>query len=127
MFGVSNATLGEIGEQHVITLTADNTTLAILRQTTELVEVHDAKGTLVGYFAPVRAERAHLYDPPYPTTRATEADLAEIERQKASETGGKTLREAFEHLLSLTDEEKSRADLRMHIDRLKKDEEGIEE
>jgi hypothetical protein len=50
----------------MITLTADDAVLAALRQATELVEIRDAKGTVVGYFAPVSAERAHLYDPPVP-------------------------------------------------------------
>lgn len=43
------------------TLTADDATLATLKQATDLVEVRDANDTVVGCFAPVSAERAYLY------------------------------------------------------------------
>jgi hypothetical protein len=50
----------------MITLTANDNMLAALRQATDVVEIRDAQGTVVGYFAPVSADRAHLYQQEQP-------------------------------------------------------------
>ena len=55
----------------MITLTAKDAVLAALKQATDVVEIRDAQGTIIGYFAPVSAERAHLYPPEQPTTEET--------------------------------------------------------
>jgi hypothetical protein len=80
----------------VITLTVDDNVLALLRQAKGLAEIRDASGTIVGFFAPVSLERAHLY-----AQAAAQADPAEIKRRK--EAGGKThtTQEVMEHLRSL--------------------------
>jgi hypothetical protein len=77
-------------------LTVDEATLALLKQAREQVELRDVQGNFVGFFTPARSGR------PYPTTPATEADLPELDRLRAIETEGKTLREIFEHLKTLT-------------------------
>jgi hypothetical protein len=77
----------------MFTLTADEGTLALLRQAQGLTEIRDATGAVVGFFAPVSVERAHLY-----AQAAAQADPAEIKRRK--EAGGKThtTQEVMEHL-----------------------------
>lgn len=90
-------------------LTSDETVLAFLRQAKEQAEIRDAAGNFVGVFTPARSSA------PYPTTRATEADLAEIDRRRATETGGKSLREIFLHLRTLTTNPAAIADLDRHI------------
>jgi hypothetical protein len=42
------------------TLTVDDATLALLRQAKGLTEIRDGTGAIVGFFAPVSMERAHL-------------------------------------------------------------------
>jgi hypothetical protein len=44
------------------TLTVNEAARETLKQATDLVEVRDLRGTVIGYFAPVSPERAHLYD-----------------------------------------------------------------
>jgi hypothetical protein len=55
----------------MITLTANDALLAALKQATDVVEIRDAQGTVIGYFAPVSAERAHLYPQEQPTAETT--------------------------------------------------------
>jgi hypothetical protein len=78
------------------TLIADDAVLAVLRQAKGLSEIRDASGTVVGFFAPVSLERAHLY-----AQAAAQIDPTEIKRRK--EAGGKThtTAEVLEHLKSL--------------------------
>jgi hypothetical protein len=52
---------------------------------------------------------------PYPTTRATEADLVEIDRIRATGTEGKSLLEVFQYLKTLTANPDDLADLDYHI------------
>lgn len=51
----------------MITLNADDAGIATLKQATELVEIRDEQGAVIGYFAPVSPERAHLYVFPQPS------------------------------------------------------------
>jgi hypothetical protein len=78
------------------TLTADEAMLAILQQAKGLAEIRDVNGTIVGFFAPVSVERAHLY-----VQAAAQIDPQEIKRRK--EAGGKThtTQEVLDHLRSL--------------------------
>jgi hypothetical protein len=80
----------------MITLTADDTLLAVLKQTKGLAEIRDSAGTIVGFFAPVEMDRAHLY-----AQAAAQTDPQEIKRRK--EAGGKThtTQEVLDHLKSL--------------------------
>jgi hypothetical protein len=80
----------------MITLIADDAMLATLRQATGLAEVRDASGTIIGFFAPVSLERAHLY-----AQAAAQTDPAEVKRRK--ESGGKThtTQEVLDRLRSL--------------------------
>lgn len=100
----------------MITLTADDTVLATLRQATGPAEIRDLKGNLVGFFAPAGPGRVVLNGP------ATEADLPEIERRKATEKTGKTTREVFERLKGLTTDPAVQAHLQQKIDRLAEEE-----
>ncbi len=65
------------------TLTADDAMLAVLGQASELAEIRDTTGTVVGFFAPVAIDRAPLF-----ARAAAQADPAEVQRRK--ESGGKT-------------------------------------
>jgi hypothetical protein len=80
----------------VITLTADDATLARLRLATDLAEVRDSSGRVVGFFAPVTMDRARLF-----ALAAAQTDPAEVRRRK--EAGGKThtTQEVVDHLHSL--------------------------
>jgi hypothetical protein len=100
----------------MITLTADDAVLATLRQATGPAQIRDTKGNLVGFFAPANVGHVRLNGP------ATEADLPEIERRKATEPGGKTTREVFERLKSLTTDPAMQAYLQQKIDRLAEEE-----
>jgi len=95
----------------MITVTADDVALATLRRATGPAEIRDTKGNLVGFFAPANAGQVRLNGP------ATEADLPEIERRKVAETGGKTTREVFERLQSLTTDPALQAHLQQKIDK----------
>lgn len=100
------------------TLPANDGVLAAFRQATNVVEIRDAHGTIIGYFAPVSAERAHLYGVQRPSGEETGAEGSEIERLKATANPGKTTREVFERLKTLTDDPALQADLQRHIDEL---------
>jgi hypothetical protein len=80
----------------MITLTADDALLALLRQANGLAEIRDASGTIVGFFAPVSLERAHLY-----AQKAAQIDPTEIQRRKAAGGPTHTTTEVLEHLRSL--------------------------
>jgi hypothetical protein len=77
-------------------LTVDNATLATLSQAKELVEIRDPNGTVLGFFAPVALERAHLY-----AAAAAQIDPTEIQRRKATPQKTHTTQEVLEHLDSL--------------------------
>ncbi len=92
-------------------LTADSAMLAVLSQAKELAEIRDASGKIIGYFAPVSAK-----DPQRQAQAAARLDRADLERRWATERGqGRTTREVFEHLLSLTPDPQTQAYLREKI------------
>ncbi len=101
----------------MITLTADDGMLAILSQANDLVEIRDANGKVIGFFAPIAFKDAQDY-----AKAAALFDRAEIERRKASKEKGHTTREVFEQLKSLTTDAEMQADLQEKIDLLKKEE-----
>jgi hypothetical protein len=74
---------------------ADDATLAVLRRASGLAEIRDAAGAVVGFFAPVSMDRAHLY-----AQAAAQIDPQEMRRRK--EAGGKThtTQEIVDHLQS---------------------------
>jgi hypothetical protein len=90
-------------------LTIDEATRAFLRQAKEQAELRDAEGNLVGVFTPAHA------GVPYPTARATEADLAELDRLHSTERSGNSLRDIFQHLKTLTTNPDDLIDLDQHI------------
>ena len=93
-------------------LTVDQAVLAALKQARGPAEIRDADGNLLGYFTPARPTGL------FPTTRATEADLPELDRLAAAALPGKTTREVFEYLKTLTNDPTDLADLQRHIDEL---------
>jgi hypothetical protein len=94
------------------TLTVDNATVAMLRQAAEPVEIRDSDCNVIGFFAPLPPG---THPPP---GRITEAELAKLDRRRAPEGPGKSTREVFEHLKTLTDNPADLADLQRHIDEL---------
>ena len=81
----------------MITLTVDETMLALLNQANqELAEIRDASGKVIGFFAPVATDHAHLY-----ADVAAHCDPAEIKRRKEETQPGHTTAEVLEHLRSL--------------------------
>ena len=90
-------------------LTSDEAVLAFLRQAKEPAEIRDAAGNFVGVFTPARSPAL------YPTTRATEADLAEIDKLRATEKDGQPLRDVFMHMRTLTTNADAITDLDRHI------------
>ncbi len=98
----------------MITLTADDSMLAVLRQAQGLAEIRDTSGTIVGFFAPVSVERAHLY-----AQAAAQIDPTEVKRRGESERDGHTTGQVFEHLKSLTTDPAMQAYLETKIQALK--------
>lgn len=106
----------------MIQLTADDKPMFVLGGLVEPAEIYDSDGKLLGVFVPdALAEKRALY-------AKSEAlfDPVEIERRKATEQGGVTTKELFEHLLSLTQDEDTREDLQQRIRKLE-DEELLEQ
>ncbi len=95
-------------------LTLDDAVSAVLLQAKQQTELRDKQGNLLGFFTPPRSMPL--------TARATEAELAELERHGGTEEGGKTLREIFEHLTTLTKNPRELADLNEHIQQLVEEE-----
>ena len=91
----------------MVTLTANDAVLAVLGQVKELAEIRDASGTVIGFFAPANGLGDSKLNP------------LEIARRKAANQPGRSTREVFEHLLSLTKDDRLRADLQNRIDVLK--------
>jgi hypothetical protein len=77
-------------------LTADDAMMAVLSMAKELAEIRDRNGTVIGFFAPVGLERAHLY-----AQAAAAADPAEIQRRKQAGHKTHTTQEVLAHLDSL--------------------------
>lgn len=80
----------------MISLIADNQMLAILSQAKELAEIRDPSGQVIGFFAPVAQDRAHLY-----AQAAATADPLEIQRRKAPDRKTHSTEEVLKHLDSL--------------------------
>lgn len=82
-----------------------------LAQFVEPVEIYDENQKLIGLFVPAKSGRELSEGPP-------PIDLAELERRKRSNQKGYALKEIFEHLLSLTNDEQTRKFLLGKIDQL---------
>jgi hypothetical protein len=103
--------LSSLGGQKMVTLTADADLLAILRKANGPAEIRDADGNMVGFFTPAGAENA---------VGRTEEEWEEL-RRRAQSTGGRTLKEIFQRMQSLTTDESERADLQEKIDRMEEE------
>jgi hypothetical protein len=82
-------------------------------QDSDLVEICDAAGRVVGHIAPASKEQAPLH-----AQTATRMDRAEIARRKGSHKTGRTTREVFQRLQSLTQDSELIAHLQAKIDSL---------
>jgi hypothetical protein len=92
----------------------DDTLLKELAIFLDPVEITDAKGKLLGIFVPANLERGRkLFEEAVANT-----DWAEIKRRANSGQKGRTTKEVFERLLSLTTDPVVRADLQKKIDAL---------
>ena len=101
----------------------------VLEQAEGLVEVQDASGTVIGFFAPASMQQAALHAKAAAqagrarltngASLQSKLDPIEIERRKAAKGIGHATREVFEHLLTLTQDERLRADLLQRIHDLK--------
>jgi hypothetical protein len=89
------------------TLIATDAMANLLRQATDLTEIRDANGTVLGFFAPVSSQ-ARLYAKP----------PGQCDAAAPTHDQGKfyTTRQVFERLLSLTKDEKMRAYLQKKIE-----------
>jgi hypothetical protein len=99
----------------MVRLIADDTwRVKDLRHFVEPVEVMDASGKLLGLYVPANLERGKQIS----AELGAKTDWAEIERRAKSTDPGLTLKEVFEHLQSITPDEKVRAYLQEKIIRL---------
>ncbi len=96
----------------MVTLTADAALLAVLRKASGPAEIRDADGNIVGLFTPATDENAVV---------RTQEEWAELHR-RAQGTGGRTLKEIFQRMQSLTTDEAVRARLQKQIDRMTEEE-----
>jgi hypothetical protein len=80
----------------MITLKVDDAMLAVLKQVNGLAEIRDSNGQVVGFFAPVSVDRAHLY-----AQAAAQLDPQEIKRRKEAGGPTHTTQEVLDHLRSL--------------------------
>ncbi len=95
-------------------LTANEAMVVILSQAEGLAEIRDPGGKVIGFYAPVSRKDAAS------SVRAlAQIDRAELERRKQSKEKGYTTAEVFEHLLTLTQDEPTRAHLRQKIAELR--------
>jgi hypothetical protein len=97
----------------MLTLTADQAMASLLRQAKDLAEIRDDGGKVIGFFAPISVEKAHLY-----AGAAARIDPVEIERRKAEKGQDRTTKEVFEHLKSLTPDPEMKAYLQGKIERV---------
>src|ERR1700681_3555307 len=99
----------------MVYLTADETILLKeLGLFVEPVEISDESGNLLGLFVPANLERGkRLY-----AELASRADHEELDRRAAERGKGRTTREVFEPLHSLTDDPTLQAYLQQKINRL---------
>jgi hypothetical protein len=93
---------------------ADQEMLAALGRAKELVEIGDPNGNVIGFFAPVSLAHAARY-----AEFAARIDRKELDRRCSVEGGkGRSLREVYEHLLTLTTDPQGQAHLREQIAKL---------
>ena len=92
-------------------VTAGEAVQAVLGQLTELAEICDSNGRVIGYFAPATLPEAASY-----ANAAAHVDPAEIERFKRSKEECYTTKEVFEHLKSPTADQAMHAYLQSLID-----------
>lgn len=77
-------------------ITADNALRSLLSQATDVTEIRDTDGELLGYFAP-----AGMADQIAALRLAARFDPEELKRRKASKHPGYTFDQIKEHLRSL--------------------------
>lgn len=92
----------------MITLTADAALLAVLRKANGPAQIQDEEGNFVGFFTPAADET---------TIQRTPEEWAELDR-RARNKGGRTLKEIFQRMQTLTTDESERAGLQEKIDRM---------
>jgi hypothetical protein len=80
----------------MISLVADEAMLAVLRHANEVAEIRDSAGAIIGFFAPVSLEHAHLY-----AKAAAQINPQEIQRRKDKQGKYYTTQEVLDHLKSL--------------------------
>jgi len=78
------------------TIIADGALLAAFRQASGLTEIRDAYGNVVGFFAPVSVERAHLY-----AQAAASISPVEVNQRKEEKGETHTTQEVLQNLDSL--------------------------
>lgn len=80
-------------------LTADKLLRDFLLQATELTEIRDNSGEVIGYFAPARG--GNQADAAQALRLASRFDLEELRRRKASKEPGFSFKQVMEQLASL--------------------------
>jgi len=78
------------------TLTADDALRMQLGKLTELTEIRDAGGQLIGYYTPASRGHSAAY-----AEAASNIDPQEMLRRKASGKGGYTTKQVLDHLKTL--------------------------
>ncbi len=96
----------------MVTLTADAALLAVLRNANGPAEIRDSDGNIVGLFTPAADEHAVV---------RTQEEWEEL-RRRAQRTGGRTLKEIFQRMQTLTTDEAVRARLQKQIDQMTEEE-----
>ena len=80
-------------------MTADSTLKGYLQQATEITEIRDADGQVLGYYAP--ASVADQVPAVHSLRIASLFDPEELKRRKASKHPGHTFEQVMEHIRSL--------------------------
>jgi hypothetical protein len=80
----------------MIQVAVENSVKNILSQLTELAELRDATGQIIGYFAPISLRQAAAY-----AAGAAHFDPAEIKRLKEQADPGRTTQEVLQRLEAL--------------------------
>jgi|SRR6266851_9509799 len=94
-------------------ITVRKAMLTTFKQVKELTTIRDPSGRIIGYYAPRILERAKNH-----ARLATRFDPAEIERRAKSKKRGRTTKQVFQHLQSLTKDRTMKKYLQGLIDRL---------
>ena len=80
----------------MLTITADAAALAAFRQAKVLAEVRDPDGNILGFFAPVSLDQAHLY-----AQAAASISPSEVKQRKEENGKTHTTQEVLQRLDSL--------------------------